>query len=69
MKLRIENFRDGAWVLRGEGDIGSEITLGTIRDQTDRVALNGPARALVDGIQAYETKKITARRARALFNI
>lgn len=67
--LRIENFRHGAWTTRGEGPVDAQIDLATIQDHTDRSALNGPARALLDGAVVYETKKITAKRAKALFGL
>jgi hypothetical protein len=67
--LRIENYRHGAWTLRGEGPIPATTTLDQIKADTDRAALNGPARALLDGAQVYETKKLTARRAKAAFGV
>lgn len=67
--LRIENFRNGEWTLRGEGQVPAGTTLDQIKDQADRSALNGPTRAFLDGAQVYETKKLTKARAKALFGI
>jgi hypothetical protein len=38
-----------------------------IRTDTDRSALNGPTRALLDGVVVYETKKLSKARAKAVF--
>ena len=38
-----------------------------IKDSTDRSALNGPTRALLDGVVVYETKKLTKAQAEAVF--
>lgn len=67
--LRIENFRNGEWTLRGEGPVPADTTLAQIQDQTDRSALNGATRAILDGVQVYETKKLTRARAKALFGL
>ena len=69
MLLRIENFRNGEWALRGEGQVPAETTLDQVREQTERSALNDPSRALVDGALVYETKKLTRARAKALFRV
>lgn len=65
--LRIENLRNGSWMVRGEGPIPAETTMDAIRASTNRSALNGPTRALLDGVVVYETKKLTGKRAKALF--
>ena len=65
--LRIENFRNGAWMIRGEGPIPTGTTMDDIKSNTDRSALNHATRALVDGAVVYETTKLTKARAKALF--
>ena len=65
--LRIENFRNNTWMVRGEGPIPAGITMDDIKSNTDRSALNHPTRALVDGAVVYETAKLSKARAKALF--
>ena len=65
--LRIENFRNGSWMVRGEGPIPADTSMDAIKDNTDRSALNGPTRALLDGVVVYETANLTKARAKALF--
>ena len=65
--LRIENLRDGSWIIRGEGPIPAGTTMDDIKSNTDRSALNGPTRALLNGVVVYETAKLTKIRAKALF--
>jgi hypothetical protein len=67
--LRIENFRNGQWMLRGEGPVPADTSMDAIKDSTDRSALNGPTRALLNGAVVYETKKVTGKRAKALFGL
>lgn len=54
--LRIENFRNGAWMVRGEGPIPAGTPMDAIRANTDSSALNHVTRALLDGVVVYETK-------------
>jgi hypothetical protein len=65
--LRIENFRNNTWMVRGEGPIPSGTTIDDIKSNTDRSALNHATRALLDGVVVYETAKLTKARAKALF--
>jgi len=65
--LRIENLRDGSWMIRGEGPIPAGTTMDDIKSNTDRSALNHTTRALLDGVVVYETAKLTKARAKALF--
>lgn len=65
--LRIENFRNGQWMIRGEGPIPAGTTMDDIKSNTDRSALNHATRALLDGMVVYETEKLTKARAKALF--
>jgi hypothetical protein len=65
--LRIENFRNGSWMVRGEGPIPAGTTMGDIKSSTDRSALNYTTRALLNGVVVYETGKLTKARAKVLF--
>jgi hypothetical protein len=65
--LRIENFRNNTWMVRGEGPIPAGTTMDDIKSNTDRSALNHATRTLLDGVVVYETAKLTKARAKALF--
>jgi hypothetical protein len=65
--LRIENFRNGQWMMRGQGPIPADTSLNVIKANTDRSALNGPTRALLDGVVVYGTNKLTKAQAKAVF--
>ncbi len=67
--LRIENFRNGEWMLRGEGQVPAGTTLDQIKDQANRSALNGPVRAYLNGDLVHEAKKLTKKQAAALFGL
>jgi hypothetical protein len=72
MHFRIENFRNGAWVVRSEGPIVADTSMDVIRASADRSALDHPARAMVDGVVVYETKKLkwlNSKRVKALFGV
>ncbi len=69
MTLRIELDRGYGWQVRAEGQIPAGTDLATIKDQAMRSALNGPVRAFLDGDLVFECKKLTAKQAKALFNV
>ena len=67
--LRIETDRGYGWQVRSQGPIPADTSLDAIKSQTARLALNGPARALLDGVEVFTTPKLTARQAKSLFGI
>lgn len=67
--LRIEQDRGYGWQVRTEGEIADSTTLDAIKAQAARLALNGPTRAYLNDELVAESKKLTAKQAKALFNI
>jgi len=67
--LRIELDRGYGWQVRGEGEIPADTSLDAIKAQAARCALNGKVRAFLDGAEVFQTKKLTAKQAKALFGI
>ena len=67
--LKIETDRGYGWQVRAEGEIAADTSLDTIKDQTMRCALNGRARAFLDGVPVFECKKLTAKQAKSLFGL
>lgn len=67
--LRTENFRNGEWTLRGEGEMPAGTTAEQIAAATERLALNHPARALVDGVVVCEFAKLSRKRGKQVFGL
>lgn len=65
MHIKIETDRGYGWQVRQEGTMEG-IAAQALHDHTERCALNGPARLLVDGVVTFECPKLTTKRARAL---
>jgi hypothetical protein len=67
--LRIELDRGYGWQVRAEGEVPENTTVEQVRAQTERLALNGPTRAFLNGALVAESPKLTRRRAAALFGL
>lgn len=67
--LRIELDRGYGWQVRAEGEVPDTTTVEQVRDQAERMALNGPTRAFLNGEMVAECKKLTKKRAAALFGL
>lgn len=67
--LRIELDRGYGWQVRAEGPIPADTTLDAVKDNAMRCALNGPVRALLDGVEVFACKKLTNKQAKALWNL
>lgn len=69
MMLRIETDRGYGWQVRCEGQVPADISAEKIKAETMRCALNGRARAFLDGKPVFECKKLTAKQAREIFGL
>lgn len=67
--LTIEQDRGYGWQVRAEGPIPADTGMDAIRNNAMRCALNGPVRALLDGVEVFACKKLTNKQAKALWGI
>lgn len=67
--LRIDLDRGYGWQVRAEGPIPADTALDAIKDQAMRCALNGPVRAVLDGVEVFACKKLTNKQVKALWGL
>jgi hypothetical protein len=67
--LKIELDRGHGWQVRAEGEVPENTTVEQVRAQAERLALNGPTRAFLNGELVAECKKLTKKQAERLFSI
>jgi hypothetical protein len=67
--MKIELDRGYGWQVRAEGEVPENTTIEQVRAQAERLALNGPTRAFLNGALVAECPKLTKKRAAAIFGL